>query len=419
MTAAVSDAVRAAIVVTGDEVLSGRVRDENGPFISAYLGEAGCDVQRIVIVGDAMERLVAVIRAQVDAGMRLIVVSGGLGPTADDRTMEAVATVAGVPLERDDEALAMVRERVRGLRGRVRLSDDDFDRTQVKQALLPRGAVVLPPVGTAPGCVVRTGGADIVVLPGPPSELRPMWRDLCRSGPITGLLTAIQRDDHRTLRLWWVTEAELIVAFDGLPREVVDRIGTYTRHGELEIVVPEDVADTVEEMLRTRLGEALFSVDGRHVDEIVATALVGRDETLAVAESCTGGALGARIVGRPGASHWFTGGVISYSNDVKVACLGVEPAAIETHGAVSEIVAVQMAEGARAAGVADWGVSITGVAGPDGGTDEKPVGTVWVGVAGPDGADARHFHFPATERDVIQRRAVTAALHRLRIRLGA
>lgn len=419
MTVARSGRVRAAIVVTGDEVLGGRVRDENGPYLSGELQAAGCDLERMVVVGDVLERLVGAIRAQVDQGMELVVVSGGLGPTADDRTMEAVAQVAGVPLERSDEAAALVRGRIEQLRGRVRLSDEEFDRTQEKQALMPRGATVLPPVGTAPGCVLRAGGVSIVVLPGPPSELRPMWRDLRRSGALSGVLRDGGVDGARTLRLWWVTEAELIVAFDGLPPSVVDRIGTYTRHGELEVVVPADAADEVEELLRTRLGEALFSVDGRHVDEIVAGELVERGATLAVAESCTGGALGARIVARSGASSWFAGGVIAYADAVKERALGVDAAVIATDGAVSEVVAVQMARGARTRTGATWGVSVTGIAGPDGGTDEKPVGTVWIGVAGPDGDDAELFHFLATERDVIQRRAVTAALHRLRRRLGA
>lgn len=419
MTVARSGRVRAAIVVTGDEVLGGRVRDENGPYLSGELQATGCDLERMVVVGDVLERLVGAIRAQVDQGMELVVVSGGLGPTADDRTMEAVAQVAGVLLERSDEAAALVRGRIEQLRGRVRLSDEEFDRTQEKQALMPRGATVLPPVGTAPGCVLRAGDVSIVVLPGPPSELRPMWRDLRRSGALSGVLRDGGVDGARTLRLWWVTEAELIVAFDGLPPSVVDRIGTYTRHGELEVVVPADAADEVEELLRTRLGEALFSVDGRHVDEIVAGELVERGATLAVAESCTGGALGARIVARSGASSWFAGGVIAYADAVKERALGVDAAVIATDGAVSEVVAVQMARGARTRTGATWGVSVTGIAGPDGGTDEKPVGTVWIGVAGPDGDDAELFHFLATERDVIQRRAVTAALHRLRRRLGA
>ncbi len=418
MTTARSGRVRAAIVVTGDEVLDGRVRDENGPFLSAELRSAGCDVERMVFVGDMLERLVAVIRAPVDDGAAIVVVSGGLGPTADDRTMEAVASVAGVPLEWNDEAAALVRARIQQLRGRVKLSDDDFERTQRKQALVPAGATVLPPVGTAPGCVLRTGGACIVVLPGPPSELRPMWRAMRASGVMAATLADVGTGGERTLRLWWVTEAELIVAFDGLSRSVVDRIGTYTRHGELEVVVPADAADTVQDHLHARLGGALFSADGRHVDDIVAQALVARGESLAVAESCTGGALGARVVSRPGASAWFAGGVIAYSNAVKAGALDVDAAAIATEGAVSETVAAQMAQGVRTRTGATWGASITGVAGPEGGTEEKPVGTVWIGVAGPDGADAQHFHFLATERDVIQRRAVTAALHRLRLRLG-
>lgn len=417
MTAGVSGTeVTASIVVTGDEVLAGRVRDANGPFLSADLGARGVSVTRLTGVGDRWDHLVGVLGEQLAQGPSLLVVTGGLGPTADDRTMEAIAHVAGVPLVLSPAAHAMVRERVRAVR-RQRMSEDEFERVQAKQAHLPDGATVLPPVGTAPGCVLTVAETVIVVLPGPPNELIPMWTDAVGSGVLAERLADVAAGDERMMRLWWVSEAELMAAFGDLDAASVARIGTYTRHGELEIAVPADLGPGVEEVLRRHFGSALFALGGEEVDQIVATALRADGATLAVAESCTGGALGARIVARAGASDWFAGGVISYSNDVKVRALGVDPAAIATDGAVSERVAVQMADGARTATGADWGVSITGVAGPGGGTDDKPVGTVWIGVAGPEGTDAERFTFPATSRDVIQRRAVTAALHRLRIRL--
>ena len=417
MSVPLPDAVTAAVVVTGDEVLLGRVRDENGPYIARDLEDAGCRVERIVVVGDDPDRLVAAIRSQVVEGTAVVVVTGGLGPTADDRTMEAVATVAGVPLERDDRALQMVRERMRAIR-RTGVAEDEFRRIQEKQAYLPHGATVLPPVGTAPGCRLRIGRTLVVVLPGPPNELQPMWRETRHRGELGELLSVLMRNETRTMRLWWVTEAELMLALSGLPGPVMERIGTYTRHGELEVVVPDGDSDVVETLLRARFPQALFAVDGREVDAIVAECLVVAGATVAVAESCTGGALGARLVARSGASAWFAGGVISYSNDVKVALLGVSPGAIEADGAVSERVAREMAEGARRSAGAEWGVSITGVAGPDGGTPEKPVGTVWIGVAGPDGVDAELFRLPPADRGVVQRRAVTAAMHRLRLRLA-
>jgi len=412
-----SDAFRAAVVVTGDEVLAGRVRDENGPYVADDLIRAGCHVERIVVIGDPLGGLTATIRAQIEDGLGLLVVTGGLGPTADDRTMEAVAMAAGVPMERNEEALELVGARTRRF-ARATMADADIVRAQEKQALIPRGAVVLPPIGTAPGCIIEVSGTYVVVLPGPPNELRPMWAAACREGVLADLLNALASDDSRTLRLWWVSEAELMVSLLRLPKNELDRIGTYTRHGELEVVAPADIADDVRGLLDASFGDALFSVDGRQVDDIVAARLGERGETVAVAESCTGGALGARFVDRAGASAWFTGGVIAYADDVKVSALGVDPAVLASDGAVSERTAVQMAVGARRYGSADWGVSVTGIAGPGGGSDDKPVGTVWIGVAGPDGADAEVFRFPSGDRAVIRRRAVTAALHRLRLRLA-
>jgi len=408
---------RSAILVTGDEVLGGRVRDRNGPYLTRDLLARGVIVERIVFVGDRLDELGEALTALARLDVDLICVTGGLGPTADDRSMDAVARFCGVPLEVDAGALAMVDARSRGI-SRGRATVDELAAMRRKQAMLPRGATVLPPVGTAPGCVARRGGTTIVVLPGPPFELTRMWTAAVTDGPLAGVLPADATPTARTFRLWWVFEADLMSALGVLPGDVVERVGTYTREGELEVVVPMADAPAVEAVLRDAFGAALFASDGDEVGEMIARRLIERGERLAVAESCTGGMLGARLTDLPGASRWFDGGVVSYADHVKTGLLGVDPGAIADAGAVSERVARAMAEGARDATGADWGVSITGIAGPDGGSDAKPVGTVWVGLAGPDGTQATLTNVRYGDRDIIRRRAVAVALHRLRIALG-
>lgn len=405
--------MRAAILVTGDEVLGGRVQDRNSPFLARELAARGALLVRTVLVGDGLADLLDALDALAALDVDLVCVTGGLGPTADDRTMEAVAAFCGVPPQVDADALAMVEERSRGI-SVGRASADELAAMRRKQATLPRGSTVLAPIGTAPGCVARRDGLTIVVLPGPPYELTRMWAAALDGGPLAEIVTGDAAPRGRILRLWWVFEADLMSAFAALPDEVVERVGTYTREGELEVVAAPADVDAVEAVLRDVFGDALFSVDGRQVEDVVADRLLARGERMAVAESCTGGMLGARLTEMPGSSRWFDGGVVSYADHVKRDVLGVDPGLIARHGAVSEEVACAMAEGARRVTGAQWGVSITGVAGPDGGSPQKPVGTVWVGLAGPHGADARLLQVRYGDRASIRRRSVAAALHRLR-----
>ncbi len=410
--------MRAAVLVTGDEVLGGRVAERNAGFLARSLAERGIAMMRTLVVGDSLDEVEDGLAALVGLGVDLVCTTGGLGPTYDDLTMAAVANATGRPLQLDSEALAMVEERTNSVAHRLNVDASDIDRMRRKQAMLPDGAIVLPPIGTAPGCTLTHHGTMVVVLPGPPWELTGMWHAALASGPLADLVGRHTGAPTRTFRLWSVFEAELVPVLDVLGAQALDRIGTYTREGELEIVVPEDLGEDVGALLSQHFASALFATDDRHVDSLVAAALVARGQTLAVGESCTGGGLGGRLTAMPGASEWFVGGAITYSDAAKTSLLGVDPVVIATSGAVSRDCAEQMADGARRITGATWGVGITGIAGPDGGTPDKPVGLVWIGIAGPDGVQVHQHHLVRTDREGVRRRAQTAALHHLRIALG-
>jgi nicotinamide-nucleotide amidase len=378
-------------------------------------------VERVEIVGDDLDALVGAIAGLLGRGIDLLCTTGGLGPTHDDLTMEAVARATGRPLEIDRDALAMVEARS------IRLRDDPEVTRAVreKQAALPSGARVLPPVGTAPGAALEHDGAVVVVLPGPPWELEAMWEAALAEPPLAGVVARAGAPAERTLRLHAVPEPRAVAALRRLHRDAWDRlsVGICARDAELEITVrygPGDAwaADALEGRLAEELGPALYSRDGATVDDAVARALAAAGETVAVAESCTGGGLGARLTARPGSSAYVLGGVISYSDAVKRDLLGVGEEALRDHGAVSAPVAEAMAAGVRSLLGSDWALSITGIAGPGGGTPQKPVGLVYVGLAGPDGAAAQE-HRLRGDREAIRRRSAALALHALRLALEA
>jgi nicotinamide-nucleotide amidase len=379
-------------------------------------------VDRIEMVGDGLEAIGGALRRLLAGGFDLVCVTGGLGPTHDDLTMEAVARVTGRPLRLSEEALAMVRAHSLAVQRRP-----DVQRAiQEKQAMLPEGARVLPPPGTAPGCALVHEGTVIVVLPGPPWELARMWEEALPDDPLAGLLARAEAPDERVLRLWAVPESRLVAELEGWEPESWSRlrVGICARAAELEVTVrarPGDAwaADALESRIAERLPEALFSRDGRTIDEVVADGLLAAGQTVAVAESCTGGLLGARLTERPGSSAYVLGGLITYSNEAKTGLLGVDPEVIRSHGAVSAECAEAMARGARRALGSDWALSVTGVAGPGGGTDEKPVGLVFLGIAAPDGTAAHVEHRRGGDRATIRERSVAGALHLLRRSLAA
>ncbi|MEX1142377.1 MAG: competence/damage-inducible protein A [Thermoleophilaceae bacterium] len=414
----------AGIVVTGTEVITGRVRDGNGPWLSDRLDELGVDLLHITICRDRPEDLEAQLRFLAGQGVDAILTTGGLGPTADDITLEVVARFAGRPLELDHALEARIGEILRPLMRRwPHLDEDALRASNRKQALVPRGATVLEPAGTAPGMVVpaSAGLPAIVVLPGPPRELQAMWPAVVRTDAFRDALAGARDHRQAVLRLFGIPESE-IAATLRLAEERIEGFGelevtTCLRRGEIEMVTRyapgvERAWRALAELTAERHPDTLFSTDGASVDEQVAGLAAGRP--IAVAESCTGGLLAARLTERAGASAHMAGGVVAYSNDAKTGLLGVDPELIERHGAVSGEVAEAMADGALARFGAAVAVSITGIAGPDGGSEEKPVGTVLWCVK-PAGGEAlvRDARLPG-DRAEIRDRSTTVAMHLLR-----
>lgn len=419
--------IRAGIVITGTEVLSGAVTDRNGPWLSQRLYALGVDVAEILIVGDRpsdIEEAMGLMEAQ---GVQIIITSGGLGPTADDLTVETVARRLGLELFVDRELESRIEQIVRPLRGRRGVDVQALRAGNTKQATVPRGANILEPVGTAPGLVLagrrdREGdGQVVVVLPGPPRELQPMWERARQVEPLRSVLAGAEQGQVRTMRMFGVPESQLAqtlreAAGAGVRLSELE-VTTCQHRGELEITTrlrPNDGAiyADFERFMQTAHPGELFSLDGSSIDEQVASLLQG--SSIAVAESCTGGMLAARLTDVPGSSAYVQGGLVVYSNRSKIAQAGVPKETIEAHGAVSEEVALALAAGVRVALDAEVGVGITGIAGPDGGTPEKPVGLVWLSIAGPGQSSlTRSVRLPGG-RPEIRERAVTVAMHLVR-----
>jgi nicotinamide-nucleotide amidase len=412
---------RAGIVVTGTEVLTGRVRDRNGPWLSDRLLELGVELAHITICGDRPQDMLAQLQFMVDQGVDLIVTSGGLGPTADDLTIEMVARFTGRELHLDEELEERIAEILRPLMKRFRHLDFDAVReANRKQALVPEGAHVIDPAGTAPGLVVP-GKPAIVVMPGPPRELHAMWPLAVETEAFREAIGGRTRYEQQTLRLFGIPESEIAETLRAAEAQVEGfgelEITTCLRRAEVEVVTrweppAEPAWRAVEALIAERHARALFSTDGSTVDEQVAELLQGR--RLAVAESCTGGLMAGRVTERAGSSAYFAGGVVSYSNEAKSELLGVDPALIERHGAVSLEVAEAMADGALARFESDTAVSITGVAGPGGGTEAKPVGYVcWCAKLAAGTKLVRDVRLPG-DRAEIRDRSTTVAMHLLR-----
>ncbi|OBI80056.1 competence/damage-inducible protein A [Mycobacterium sp. E740] len=412
---------RAGIVVTGTEVLTGRVQDLNGPWLADRLLELGVELAHITLCGDRPGDIEAQLRFLAAEGVDLIVTSGGLGPTADDMTVETVARFTGRNLVLDKRLEAKIADIVARLM--ARFPDVDAEAIQAsnrKQALIPEGADVIDPVGTAPGVVVP-GTPTVVVLPGPPRELQPMWPLALQTAAVQEAIAGRTAYQQETVRMFGLPESGLADTLRDAERSIRGferlEITTCLRRGELEVVTryEPDAADTYRELmvlLRDRHGEAIFSEDGSRVDEQVARLLSGR--RIATAESCTGGLLAARLTDLAGSSAYVAGAVVSYANDAKVGLLGVDPALIEAHGAVSEPVAEAMADGAVNRFGVDTAIAITGVAGPGGGTAEKPVGTVCFSLKLTDGPTVtRTLRLPGNRAD-IRDRSTTVAMHMLR-----
>jgi nicotinamide-nucleotide amidase len=417
--------IRAGIIVTGTEVLTGRISDSNGPWVSERLAERGVEVAHIHVVADRPDDLEAALRFMATEGMDLIVTTGGLGPTADDLTAEVVARFAGREMRLDEEMEAKIAEILSGFAQRFRLDPDALREANRKQAMVPEGAVALDPVGTAPGLVVPAEERIVIVLPGPPRELQPMWETAVETEPVRRLLGRATALRGYTMRMFGVPESEIAKSLREIESAGVDlgavEITTCLRRGEIEIDVRYrdealEVAEAVRGGLVERHREETFSLDGETIDAQVATLLLGHK--LGSAESCSGGLLAARITDLEGASEYMAGGVVAYSNEAKRDLLGVDPDLIEAKGAVSPEVAEAMAIGALERFEADVAVSITGIAGPGGGSEEKPIGYVCFNARLADGTSiARDPVIPGGRLDIRERSALVG-MHLLRMLLG-
>jgi nicotinamide-nucleotide amidase len=394
----------------------GRV-DENGPYLARELSLRGLEPARVMVVGDRPEELEEAFREALTAD--LCVTSGGLGPTHDDRTVEILARVAGRPLVLDEALDQEIRRVVRGLAERFGRPYAEFEAGARKQATIPEGAISLGIAGTAPGLVLDTGGCVVVVLPGPPGELQRLWGNALATEPVRRVLAAGRSPEHRMLRFFGVPEAAVAGVVErtgGEEGELEVTICAHDLEVQVDLVVPPGAVERaarLQSALRSELPNHLFAEDERPIEELVLDLARRSGVKIATAESCTGGLVAARLTAVPGASDVFVGGLVAYADSVKAGTLHVATDVLARHGAVSAETAAAMAAGARHELDADVAVSVTGVAGPGGGTPEKPIGLVYLHAEGDDASQALELRLPG-DRDAVRRRAAASALHLLR-----
>lgn len=402
----------ADIITIGTELLLGQLVDTNTAAIAASLAEIGVDVFRETSVGDNEARIAQAV-SEALARADVVICAGGLGPTVDDVTREAVAAATGRPLE-------LAQPVVEDLRAFFASLGRQMSPNNARQAMFPRGATVIDnPHGTAPGFFLEHEGKIIVVMPGPPREMEPMLREyiLPMLREKLGLESTIVT---RVLRTAGVSESLIDSQISDLFREGVNpSIAVLAHLGEVDIKITAKaksreaanaLTDQLEAHIRSRVGDCIFSSDGSSLAEALGRALASRNWSIATAESCTGGMVGSLITSVPGSSTYYRGGVVAYSHEAKIKFLDVAPELFEQYGAVSEEVAGAMAEGVRAALGATVGISTTGIAGPEGGTEEKPVGLVYIALAtNSERLDVRRLRIPGN-REAVTRRASVAAL---------
>ena len=413
--------MKAWILAVGSEMLTPFRLDTNSLAITERLNTIGCDVRLKAVVGDDLTELVSVFERGVGA-VDLIVCTGGLGPTEDDITRDALARALSLPLDRDDRIVEKIRERFER-RGMV------MQPINVRQAMVPRGASVLENSrGTAPGLWIEQGGTRILLLPGPPREMLPMLDQVMaeRLRPRAGgrglfrrVIKITGRPESDVDAVAQPVYAKWVSAAIPIATTILAKMGQI----ELHLTADAPSADHADAALEHAVGELLavlgpcvYSTDGRGLEAVLGDLLVAKGMTIAVAESCSGGLLASRITDVPGSSAYFERGVVCYSNRAKVEWVGVPETLIEAHGAVSEPVAEAMAAGVRERAASSVGVGITGIAGPGGGTPEKPVGTVAIAVVTPSARSVRTFQFVGP-RDMVKFQSTQAAMNMLRMLL--
>lgn len=406
--------MKAELIFTGSELLLGHIINTHGQYLGRRLSETGIEVVLHTTVGDDWERMAAVLRQALDRS-DLIITTGGLGPTTDDLTRETVAAVLGLPMLLDRESLASIQDFF-ARRGLAMLESVE------KQARFPAGAVILPNgKGTAPGALIEKNGRTIVMLPGPPDELVPMYEmslaPLLAEKAGRGMYTK-----YKVFKLTGIAEAAVQDQVSDLGGQGDPGIAYVARPGEVQVRVSARGADADEaekrvsglaEKVRRRLAGYIFGYDDEVLEEVVGELLLESGLRIGLAESCTGGLIAARLTNIPGSSNYFMGGVVSYSNEMKVKVLGVPEGILDRHGAVSKETAAAMAGGIRRLAGTDLGLAVTGIAGPGGGTPAKPAGLVYIALAAPDSACCRQYRFPG-ERPAVRQGTVNAALNMVR-----
>ena len=403
----------AAILSIGTELSRGELVNTNGPWLAQQLVAIGFEVFEHAIVDDDRARIIASLE-RLARTASIIVCTGGLGPTTDDLTTEAVAGALGVPLKRDDASLEHIRRRFEKL-GRT------MSESNAKQADFPDGAEILPnPIGTAPGFGVRIGRSTAYFMPGVPREMMRMFDE-----QVTPKIRKLAPNDTyqvhlKTFGLPESVVGEKLAGIEGANDGVI--IGYRAHFPEIEVKVlakaasqtsARDAAEKAAAEVRARLGDVIYGESEDTFASVVGRLLRNRGLTLAIAESCTGGLVGSMLTREPGASEFLLLDAVTYANSAKARVLGVDEDVLRAHGAVSHEVAALMCEGAKRAATSDVALSLTGIAGPTGGSEEKPVGTVYIGITGPKGTEVKHRVFPG-ERSQIQTIAAYAGLQLLR-----
>ncbi len=403
------------IIAIGDELVSGRVLNTTSGFAARRLFEAGYEISRITVIGDDPTFIKECLISALGRS-RFVLITGGLGPTTDDITNEVVAKALGKRLVKNEMVMSQIRKWEKGSKSAQANS------MRERMAMLPEGAEVLNPTGCAAGYLLIHEGVPLFFLPGVPEQLKEhvIERVVPRLRELVGLGFEVRQ---KTFKVFGLSEVEINLLFEHIESGHKDlRIGYYPNFPEVHVTVTvrgtdkksvdkqcRSACDTVERLL----GDHVVAIDSENIESVVGRLLLENKESLAVAESCTGGLLGKRITSVPGSSKWFDRGFITYSNRSKEELLGVSSRTLEQHGAVSAETAIEMAQGARSVAGVDYSLSITGIAGPTGGTPDKPVGTVFIGLSTPDRTVSERFLFPG-DRKRIRAFAAETALDWLR-----
>lgn len=411
--------MKAEIVSTGTELLLGETLNTSAHFLTGKLSAMGIEVDHHTTVGDNPERLEQVLRQAIER-TDLLVTTGGLGPTVDDLTKELVAKVLDIKMELDPSSLEHIKQFFGRRKAPMPLNNE-------KQAYFPKGSKILPnPIGTAPGAIIEKNGKTVIILPGPPFEMTPMFDNYVWPVLQQNIEPDVERMNERVLKVFGMGESaieEVLADLMDLPNF---SMALLAKRAEMHIRLvarsskkseeAAEVLNRTEEEIRRRLGNKVFGRDQETMIGIVGQLLKNEQLTIATAESCTGGLLGAALTQEPGSSGFYLGGVVSYSNSLKQGLLGVSEESLNKYGAVSEEVAREMAAGIRSKAGSDLAISTTGIAGPDGGSAQKPVGLVYVGLAAPEGIQVEKIQLYG-ERESVRQLTVQAALNKVRVHM--